>query len=359
MFKNSSACRLAPPTSTPSMLVLEVIFNKGINLKETDGRINILLLGIGGGSHDGPNLTDTIILASLDPKTDKVTLVSVPRDLWYPPIKEKINDAYADGVINGKGGLNEAESAIENITGQKVDYGVRVDFSGFVKAVNILGGLDINIQNTFDDYQYPIDGMENATCGHTQAELQAMANDTQDQLVQDFPCRYKHLHFNKGLQHMDGETALEYVRSRHAVGIEGSDFARSKRQEQVIKAIKSKIFSAQTLLNPDKIFSLYDTLKSSIDTNIQQSEFDDFIRLAEKMKNAKIQSTVIDMGDASTGRAGLLINPPTSGEYNYAWVLTPRVGNGDFSEIKSYISCEITKGNCSVSQKPAISANRN
>ena len=334
--------------------LFQVVFNKGINLKETNNRINILLLGIGGGSHDGPNLTDTIIFASLDPKNDRVTLVSIPRDMWYPAINQKINDAYADGQVNGKGGLNEAEAAVGKITGQQIDYGIRLDFSGFVKAVNILGGLDINVDNTFDDYQYPIDGMENATCGHTQEELKSMANDTQDQLVIDFPCRYKHLHFNKGQQHMDGETALEYVRSRHAVGIEGSDFARSKRQEKVIRAVKDKVFSAQTLLNPEKILSLYDTLKSSIDTNIQQSEFDDFIRLAEKMKSAKIQSAVIDTGDTQTNRPGLLINPPTSGNYDYEWVVIPRIGNGNFSEIQSYISCELAKVSCSVSPKPSV-----
>lgn len=333
--------------------LFQVAFNKSISLKESNNRINVLLLGIGGGTHDGPNLTDTIMLASIDPKLNKVTLVSIPRDLWYPPIKQKINDAYADGVLNGKGGLSEAEAAVGKITGQTIDYGIRLDFSGFVQAVNIVGGLDINVDNTFDDYQYPIDGQENNPCGHTQAELAAVANDTQDQLVQDFPCRYKHVHFNKGLQHMDGETALEYVRSRHAVqAIEASDFARSKRQEKVIKAFKDKVFSIQTLLNPGKLISLYDTLKSSIDMDIPQSQFDDFIRLAEKMKNAKIQTAVIDTGDPATQRAGLLINPPTSSAYDYEWVLTPRIGNGNFSEIQNYVSCEIAKGNCVVSPSP-------
>ncbi len=336
-------------TSSVYPVLVQLATNKGQQLKETNGRINILLLGIGGGSHDGPNLTDTIILASLDPKADKVTLISIPRDLWYPPIQEKINDAYADGVVNGQGGLNEAEAAIEKLTGQPIDYGVRIDFSGFVEAVNIVGGLDITVDNTFDDYQYPISGMENATCGLSQEEIQKYASDSATQLVTDFPCRYMHVHFNKGPQHMDGQTALEYVRSRHAVqAVEASDFARSKRQEKVIKAFKDKVLSAQTLLNPEKLISLYDTLKSSIDTNIKQDEFASFIKLAQQMKNAKISSAVIDTGDPATNRPGLLINPPTSSVYNYAWVLTPRVGNGDFSEIQKYVSCEIIKGNCTV-----------
>ena len=152
---------------------------------------------------------------------------------------------------------------------------------------------------------------------------------------------------------MDGETALEFVRSRHASQtIEASDFARSKRQGKVIQAFKSKVLSAQTLINPSKIISLYTVLQGSIDTDIKQSEFDDFIRLAGKMRNAKIQSVVIDQGDDQAQRPGLLINPPISSDYNYAWTLTPRAGNGKFSEIQNYISCEINKGNCSVLPTP-------
>ena len=330
--------------------LFQLAFNHDIQLKEnSNSQINVLLLGIGGGTHDGPNLTDTIMLANINPKTDKVTLVSIPRDLWFPDINQKINAAYAIGEAKKPGsGLLLAEASVSKITGQEIDYGIRLDFSGFVKAVDIVGGLDINVDNTFDDYQYPVDGMENASCGHTQEEIQAMASDSAEQLVADFPCRYKHIHFNKGLNHMDGETALEFVRSRHATGNEGSDFARSARQEKVIKAFKDKVLSAQTILNPGKILNLYSTLKSSIDTDIQQSEFDDFIRLAEKMKGAKIQSAVIDTGDDQTKRPGLLINPTTSSDYNYEWVLAPRVGNGNFTEIQKYVSCEITNGNCSV-----------
>lgn len=336
--------------------VFQLIFNRDIQLKQSDSRINILLLGIGGGNHDGPNLTDTIIIASLDPKNDKVTLVSIPRDLWMPDLtgaSKKINSAYAAGeFIKKGGGLPLVEAAVGKITGQNIDYGIRIDFSGFVKAVDILGGLDINIDNTFDDYQYPIDGKEADTCGHPQDELQALANTSEDQLPSVFPCRYKHLHFNKGFTHMDGETALEFVRSRHASGVEGSDFSRSKRQEKIIKAFKDKALSAQTILNPSKIINLYETLKSSIDTDIQQTEFDDFIRLAQKMKNAKIQSAILDYGDAQTQRPGLLVNPSASSDYNYEWILTPRAGNGNFTEIQKYIQCEIKTGNCSVPVKP-------
>jgi anionic cell wall polymer biosynthesis LytR-Cps2A-Psr (LCP) family protein len=151
---------------------------------------------------------------------------------------------------------------------------------------------------------------------------------------------------------MDGETALEFVRSRHAKGSEGSDFARSKRQEKIINGFKEKVLSAETLINPAKVLNLYSVLKGSIDTDIKQEEFDDFIRLAQKMSNAKIQSAIIDIGDEQTERAGLLFHPLITEEYNYEWVLIPRIGNGNFSEIYNYVSCEIGTGGCPISKIP-------
>lgn len=335
--------------------LFQLFFNRGVNLKHTDSKINILLLGTGGAGHEGPNLTDTIILASVNTKNDKVTLISIPRDLWFPDINQKINFAYADGESKRTGGgLIEAEAAISKLTGQSVDYGVRIDFSGFVKAIDIVGGLDVNVENTFDDYAYPIEGKEDDSCSYLTSDIQAfLATDSAEQDIQQkFSCRYMHLHFDKGLQHMSGTQALEYVRSRHAVGLEGGDFARSKRQERIINAFKQQILSAQTLVNPAKLIGLYDVVKGSIDTDIKQDEFDDFIRLAEEMKSAKIQSAVIDIGDDKAGRPGLLVLAPISSEYDYLSTLIPRIGNGNFSEIRKYISCVVLTGNCTISPKP-------
>lgn len=334
--------------------LFQLLFNNGVNLKQTDSKVNILLLGIGGGAHEGTNLTDTIILSSLDSKSNKVTLISIPRDLWFSDINQKINFAYADGEAKRRGGgLIEAKAAVQKLTGQSIDYGIRIDFSGFVKAVDIIGGLDINIENTLDDYAYPIDGKENDTCGYTPEDIQAFSAtvSAETDIQEKFTCRYMHLHFDKGFGHMDGEQALEYVRSRHAVGAEGGDFARSKRQEKIINAFKEKIISAQTLTNPGKIFGLYSVLKGSIDTDIKQDEFDDFIRLAGKMRSAKIQSAVLDTGDPLTKREGLLKEAPISSDYDYLSVLIPRLGNNNYSEIKKYISCEIETGNCTISKQ--------
>src|SRR3989344_5309586 len=141
-----------------SPFLFEIIFNKNIELKRSDkNTINILLLGIAGGRHEGPNLSDTIIFASLNTKESKITLVSLPRDIWSSDIDSKINTAYAKGEVKKSGGgLILAKSVVSKITGQSIDYAVVIDFSGFVRAVDLIGGLNVNIERTFDDFEYPI-----------------------------------------------------------------------------------------------------------------------------------------------------------------------------------------------------------
>lgn len=339
-----------------SPVLFQVLFNKNIDLKKSSPEtINLLLLGISGGKHEGPNLSDTIIFASLDIKEKKVTLASLPRDTWFSEIDGKINTAYAKGESKKKGGgLTLAKSVVEEITGQNINYGVVIDFSGFTKAVDLMGGLDVNVDRAFDDYQYPVEGKENELCGHTDEEVQrfSASNSAEVDQAKFLFCRYEHIHFDKGLTHMDGITALKFVRSRHAKGNEGTDFARSQRQEKVIKAFMDRAFSLQILANPAKLIGLFDTVKNSVDTDIAQNEFDDFIKLAQKFQKAKIQSVVIDYGDQGKNKGGLLTHPPISEKYNYQWVLIPRAGDNDYSEIHEYITCKLTRPDCEISQIP-------
>jgi LCP family protein required for cell wall assembly len=340
--------------------LFHLVVDKEVKLKQAvPTKINILLLGIGGGRHDGPNLTDTIILANLDEAKNKVTLASIPRDLWVPDLTggvKKINEAYNQGESKKKGGgLALAKAVVSKVTGQPIDYAVRIDFSGFVKAVDIIGGIDVDVENTFDDFEYPISGKEDDKCGFSDDEIKEFVATTsaETDLQEKFSCRYKHLHFDKGINHMDGETALEFVRSRHALGVESGDFARSKRQQKIITAFRDKIFSAETLINPAKIINLYNVVKGSIDTDIKTEEFDDFIRLAQKMRGSRIQNANVDIGDYLTNRPGLLLEAPISAEYDFLSVLIPRVGNGDYSEIKQYLSCEFSKGDCVIKANSA------
>ena len=342
-------------------VLYELFFKKEIELHQTkDSRVNILILGIGGGKHEGPNLTDTIIFTTIDPRNKKMTLVSIPRDLWVPDLRQKINYAYASGEAKKEGGgLTLAKAVVEKILNQQVDYSIRIDFNGFIKAVDMIGGLDVTVDNTFDDNEYPISGKEEDPCEKTEEEILDLTEQiaTGSATGQEaFPCRYEHLHFDKGPMHMDGETALKFVRSRHAEGIEGSDFARSQRQEKIISAFKDKILSADTFLNPVKVVSLATILKDSIDTDIKSGEYDDFVKLAKKMRGAKVVSAVVDAGDDGASRPGLLMNPPITEEFNNTWVLIPRLGSGKYVEIQDYVKCQIGENNCIVGEQGVLTA---
>ena len=336
---------------TVPRFITSLIFNKEIELKkeEDKGIVNILLLGIAGGTHDGATLTDTIMLAHINPSTNKVVLVSIPRDLWLPLLDSKINAAYEFGEKKKKGGgLILAKATVSEILNQPVNYAFRIDFSGFVQIVDQLGGLDIDIERAFDDYNYPIPEKEKDLCGKTEEELKAFeattaASPTLVPLLKDvFPCRVEHLHFDKGLTHMDGEMTLKYVRSRQAEDVEGTDFARSRRQQKVLVALRDKVLSIGVLLNPFKLIQLSQTLGKSIDTDIQSPEYDDFVKLGQKMQGAKVKTAVLDQGDDQQNRPGLLINPPVS--LYGAWVLAPRTGG--LNEIQEYVACELSEEDC-------------
>lgn len=344
--------------ATIPRFITSLLFNKKIELKredtKEDGAINILLLGIAGGGHEGARLTDTIMFAHVDPKANKVVLVSIPRDLWAPPLDSKINAAYEFGEEKRKGGgLTLVKATVSDLLGQPIHYAFRIDFSGFVQIIDQVGGLTIDVNRTFDDYNYPIAEKENDTCGKTEEEMKILeatisASPTIIPLKETFPCRVEHLHFDKGRTHMDGTTALKFVRSRQALGEEGTDFARSRRQQKVLVALRDKVLSLGILLNPFKLIQLSKTLGRSIDTDIIPDEYDDFVKLAQKMQGAKVKTVVLDQGDEQKDRPGLLVNPPIS-EYG-AWVLAPRTGN--FKEIQDYVACQLKTDSCPIPETP-------
>ncbi len=313
-------------------------------IKKTDDRVNVLLLGIGGGKHDGPMLTDSIIVASFNTKTKKVVLISVPRDLWLASIKEKVNAAYEVGVQHSDG-LRFAEDKLDDILGIPIHYGILMDFSAFSRAIDLVDGVDVEVTRTFDDYEYPIEGKEDDLCDYHEQEMDISGDQAKelniapgkqkvlleksgkiatDSSKLDLGCRYEQLHFNRGLMHMDGVTALKFVRSRHGTNNEGSDFARSKRQQLVIDAFKSKILSIGTFANPQKVFGLLDTFGSSVKTDIPKERFLEFYNMAKSVK--EIDSVVL--GDLGNGKS-VFVNPPVT-QYG-AWVLVPP--EEDFSPV--------------------------
>jgi LCP family protein required for cell wall assembly len=331
--------------SGPSLLF--TFFKDSESLKENQERTNILLLGTGGEGHQGYNLSDTIILVSVSPKAKDVVLISIPRDLWVEDLKAKINTAYAFGEERKKGGgIELAESVVSKLFNLPVHYTVRIDFSGFEKAVDLVGGVDLNVERDFTDSKYPIEGKENDLCGYTivEVEEEGVKKDViQDAtgsavLVEDpFFCRYETIHFRKGLNHMDGKTALKFVRSRMGTNGEGSDFARSRRQQQVMLALKEKIFSIKTFFDPKKVISLLSTFGKSIDSNIKEEEIAPFLKLAQSLQDGNVRNFVL----SSQVEGALLETPPTE-NYNGQWVLVPKGGNFQVlqARVKNFIFVE-------------------
>ena len=263
---------------------------------EADDRINLLLLGMGGVGHDGPYLTDTIILASFQPSTNQVSLLSIPRDLVMPIAGygwRKINNANAYGEAAKPGAGGElAGRTISTVFQIPINYYVRIDFSGFTEFIDELGGINVCVDTAFTDQQYPTD-------------------DYGIQTVE----------FAAGCQDMDGARALEFVRSRHGSNGEGSDFARSRRQQKVILAAKEKFLSFSTLGNPLTIRRLYRQFVDHLATNLELGAMIRLADLARGVSKDKIVTLGLTEGpgghlETIIGEDGAFLLQPPGGNYD-------------------------------------------
>lgn len=283
------------------------------HLASFKNRTNILLLGIGGAGHDGGDLTDSIILVSADLSSGDVVLISLPRDIWVVSLAAKLNTAYYYGQARQSGGgLILAKAAVGEIINQPVHYGAVIDFSGFEQAIDVLGGVDVDVPRGFVDKEYPIPGKENAEPEST---------------------RYETVEFKSGRQNFDGTTALKYVRSRHADSEEGSDYSRAQRQQRVILAFRDKLLQVKTLLNFDKIKQLKRLAAETVKTDLRPEIYPDLVKLALKIDREQLRTGVLDQGSQSEDIPPLLYNPPVSrfGQ----WVLSP-VGD-DWKTVYQYV----------------------
>lgn len=361
--------------------VVGFIFQAADGVKSTDNKVNVLLLGNAGGKHDGPYLTDTIIVASLNLKTHKVYLISLPRDLWVEKKKTKINAIYAFAQEKDQKGLNATKEVVGETLGLPIHYAFRIDFRGFVKAVDELGGLDIEVDKTFDDYNYPITGKEDDMCGNREEEREVneedakalniapgkqrvliledgrIATDSADpaKSASYFACRFEHVHFDKGLTNMKGEVALVYVRSRKGTNGEGSDFTRSKRQQKVIDTSLKKILSVETLTDPGKVSSLLNTFGDSIETDIPVIDMLEFYKLSKKVEAT--EPHVLDNSNNSKipGEKETVLIQPNAGDYGGAYVLIPRGGNFDIvhTYVEKILSGEMSQYEATASARPS------
>lgn len=305
------------PLPTPNAFSLAT--PKPINdVSPQKGIYNILFLGYGGGNHDGALLTDSMIVIHVDTIAKKVALISVPRDLWTAS-NQKIN---AVATYNGFSAVGPAVTAV---TGLPINYFVSVDFNGFSKIIDDLGGVSVQVPKTFDDSFYPILGQENNTCGMTNDQINALkAQYSGYDLETKFTCRYEHLHFDAGPATLDGTTALKFVRSRHG----DSDFGRSLRQFAVLVGIENKLISFQAA---GKFNDIVNTISQIVKTDLDAGTIKSLVTVLGDPKPyglKQIQLTtdnVLNQGTASDGE----------------FILYPKSGMGNFSGVKSFITSGI------------------
>jgi LCP family protein required for cell wall assembly len=282
--------------------------------REGDSRINILLLGIGGPGHDGSDLTDTIMLASIDPINNKVALLSIPRDLWVNVPNSgsrKINEAYYYGKLNSQAktqlgkqqdGVNLLDKTLQPIIdGVPIHYHVILDFAAFRQMVDALGGITVNVPETLYDPTVAWENHGNPTIA------------------------------SKGPQELSGKQALLYVRSRET----SSDFARSQRQRLVIAAIKQKALSAGTFSNPLRVSSLLDSLGRNVYTDFSSTDIKCLYR-----QTSTIPASAISSLDMVTPPNNLL----TTGNMGGRSVVEPRAGLYEYAAIHTFLHNSLKDG---------------
>lgn len=262
------------------------------------GTTNILLLGTGNKDHDGADLTDTIILASLDQKNRLLPMLSIPRD-YYVDISDlgggmKINGIYEAGKYKygSVKGIQYLQTEIEKMTGIKIHYYVRIDFDGFKDIVDALDGVEVYVDEPIHDPYYPLDGT----------------------------ILYQTFNLAAGQQTLDGDTALKYARSRKTT----SDFDRSKRQQKLLFAIKNKAMTKAILLDPGKITNLYNAVSSHIETNLSIRQIIELAKISQDFGEENIITRVITDDPINCG--GYLYTPERA-LFGGAAVLVP-IGNG-------------------------------
>lgn len=291
---------------------------------EAGGRINILLLGAAGEKNAGRNLTDTVMVMSIDTKNKKVALLSLPRDLYVnlPNTQTftKINSVYKIS-LNQNLGVEPIKKVVEKITGLPINYYLIVNFDGFTQVIDDIGGINLTVERDIYDPRYPGPNYS-----------------------------YETFSLSKGFHSLDGATALKYVRQRH--GDPEGDFGRAKRQQQVIQAVKNKLFSLETFFNVGKLNDVLTTLGDNINTDIATEEIGSFINLSKNVDTQNINNVVVD---AWKPDSLLKVSHVAVGDV-MAFILVPRVGN--YSEIQDvaqniFNQTEIKKRQVAIAEEEA------
>jgi LCP family protein required for cell wall assembly len=285
--------------SVRSLGITNVINMAGVSLPKDDrGYTNFLLMGQGDADHDGKNLTDTVMIASIDPdNTQSVVLLSLPRDTYFLHTekmgKGKLNTMYRDfrsylifqkGVepaIASKQTLEYLAEEIGNKLGIEIHHTIKVDFIAFTRAVDVLGGVDVDVPYDIEDYEYP-----NEQYGFEPFIIRA------------------------GPRHLDGETALKYARSRHT----SSDFGRSARQQQLLGVMAHTAKEEGVLSDPAAITSFMKIMSENVETTMTLRELIGAAQMGQKISREKIVSMQLNdrnaLYDYIIEPGGMMYTPP-------------------------------------------------
>ena len=277
---------------------------------EDTGRVNFILLGAPGGSEDvdGPDLTDTIMVASLSTEDNRGLLFSLPRDLYVriPGYgNSKLNAVYKIGNSQENAGGETISQVVGEVLGLDIPYYLKVDFNGFEQLIDELGGVTIEVEKDLYDDRYPTSNKG-----------------------------YEVLDIKAGTYTMDGSMALKYARSRQST----SDFDRAYRQQKLILAVREKALSQNLLSQPSKALSIIDVLNDSFKTNLSLIELKRLFDLVKDFDSTKLETKVFD--DSPTG---LLYGTRVDEVY----VLRP-VGD-DYNVVVNYVD-QIISGQASLDE---------
>lgn len=319
---------------------------------ESEGRVNILLIGMRGeGVEGGGLLADTIMVLSIHPKsgegdTSKASLISIPRDLYVKvPNRDehrKINAVYALGEEreHGGGGIEDMREIVGEVTGLDIPYAVTINFQGFKDLVNAIGGINVHLDQPFEEgmqfrglekrcdgitYTVPTGNYEekriqrkNGTYYANPKRYPLCFEKMTPQATAELECGGNFI-LPAGDNLLDGEKALCYARARYT----SSDFDRARRQQEVIKLIKEKALSLGTLTDFSKVSAMLDSLGNNVTTNLEAWEMKRFLDLYQTAGDAgSINQKVLENSEE-----GLLYNPPQTKETGY--ILLPIGDNYD------------------------------
>lgn len=286
--------------------------------QDENGRSNILVFGTSedneGGDHPGGNLTDSIMMVSMDQTKKNAFMVSMPRDFWVEyeescdvGYEGKINAAYMCGSGDGQdeqAGAEALRKKVGEVFGLDIQYYAHVNNTVLRDAVNAVGGVEVKIES--DDPRGIYDPNFDWQCNH-QCNMVKYANNEVAQL--------------------DGDHALALARARNAqggYGLAGGNFDRERNQQKIIRALQQKAINAGTLMNFGKVTGLIDALGNNLRTNFQIKEIRTLTDLAQEINGDKLQSLSLEDEEAAvvtTGNyAGQSIVRPVSGLYDYAGI---------------------------------------